>query len=116
MNSLTKVQQTCALFSQIYQPSIGHYFRNLYHIVVSVDSSNVENKAHYIKILRAQLASDELLLLFYNGLSNDGYTKFKPLIEKYSLLERVDTEPMWGRLFDREHVQLYESTAFHDCT
>jgi hypothetical protein len=100
-------------YSQLYeedQQAVGHYFRNLYHIVLFVDESDVYAKFRYTKILRAQLSSAELFLLFYNGLSGFGKEKFKPLIEKYSLLEQISK----NRLLNENHESLYAKSAFHD--
>jgi hypothetical protein len=97
---------------QSYQEELGHYFRNLYHIVLFVDSSEVdkEEQKRYMKILRAQLSSRELLLLFYNGLSEFGQKKFKPLIVRYAFLEQLPVD----ELLDRSHEQLYSIRAYVD--
>ncbi|MBO6794733.1 MAG: hypothetical protein JJ895_12550 [Balneolaceae bacterium] len=50
----------------------------------------------------------ELLLLFYNCLSDLGNKKFKPLIEKYALLKTVPKDA----LFSRDHLDLYDKNAF----
>ena len=109
---LEKIQTTYANFYRVYESEIGHYFRTLYHIVRFVDESPMTDreKYDYEKFLRAQLSSMELQLLFYNGLSTSGYQKFKPLIEKYALLEQVPK----SLLLDSNHVNLYEPTAFQD--
>lgn len=65
-------------FADYKQMAVGHYFRTLYNIVKFVDRSPVEDKQTYINILRAQLSSSELNLLFYNCLSEYGSQKFKP--------------------------------------
>jgi len=84
------------------QTDFGHYFRNLYRMVKLVDntdffydkeSTSTEEifklKYTYTSILRAQLSDFELAWLFYNCLSANGNEKFKPLIEKYSLLKNL---------------------------
>ncbi|MBK8344630.1 MAG: hypothetical protein IPL12_15845 [Bacteroidetes bacterium] len=43
---------------------MGHYFRNLYHIIKYIDNSNIENKRTYTNFVRAQLSSHELALIF----------------------------------------------------
>jgi len=111
-NELERIQKAYANFYRYAESEIGHYFRTLYHIVRFVDRSSItdEEKQDYEKFLRAQLSSIELLLLFYNGLSTYGWHRFKPLIEKYALLEQVPK----SRLFDPNQEQLYEQTAFHE--
>ena len=53
-----------------------------------------EKKYDYICIVRATLSWYELLVLFYNGLSDNGREKFKPLIEKYAFLNNLRTEEL----------------------
>lgn len=84
-------------YSIIYekeQASLGHYFRNLYHVVKYIHSSELINetqKKHYAAILRAQLSAYEIVLLLYNCLVEDlGYPKFKYLVEKYDLLQNMN--------------------------
>jgi len=86
-----------------------HYFRHLYAIINFIDKSpeiekfierNVydcdsqnklfEKRYEYTKILRATLSHYELVLLYYNGLSEFGKEKLKPLIEKYSILNNLN--------------------------
>jgi hypothetical protein len=77
-----------------YRSVLGHYFRNLYHIVRIIDESIIisdSDKEDYMKILRAQLSNYELVLLAYNGISPQG-EKFYPLINTYELLKNIDLE------------------------
>ncbi|MCD4834699.1 MAG: putative phage abortive infection protein [Bacteroidales bacterium] len=88
---------------------LGHYFRNLYHIIKFVDTSDIEDKKQYTNFVRAQLSAGELIILFYNCLSEYGFEKFKPLIEKYSLLKNIDD----SLIFNLADKDVYEKTAFH---
>ena len=74
-----------------------------------VDNSSIENKRLYTNLIRAQLSSFELALLFYNSLSDMGREKFKPLIEKYSLLKTV---PKKALIHAPDEFPLYELSAF----
>lgn len=80
------------LFAE-YHSHIGHYFGHLYHVVKFVDRSDQEVVAEkfYIDLIRAQLSSYELGLLFFHGLSDQG-TGFKDLVEKYALFENLPSE------------------------
>jgi len=95
------------LYNRI-QPDVGHYFRNLYNIVKFVDRSDVEDQRVYTNLVRAQLSSHELLLLFYNCLTHLGDEKFKPLVEQYALLKNMPDED----LLDVSHVRWYKPGAF----
>ena len=74
--------------------NLGHYFRNLYHIIKFVNMSDIDkdDKSKYTNLVRSQLSSYELALIYYNGLSNFGKEKFKPLIEEYGLLKNQHEE------------------------
>jgi hypothetical protein len=80
-------------YFHIHQSDLGHYFRNLYHIVRFVERSSPdsETKIEYIKMLRAQLSNYEILLLAYNGLHLVG-KDFYPLIDKFELLKNLSSE------------------------
>lgn len=79
---------------------LGHYFRNLYQLLKLIDNVNCEENVltkneqfKYASIIRAQLSSNELILLFINCLNemvDNG--KFKNLLIKYSILEHMPIE------------------------
>jgi len=56
--------------------TLGLYFRQLYHIVKMVVTSQImvdeKDKYEYVKILRTQLSDYEQVLLYYNSLTNVG--------------------------------------------
>lgn len=90
--------------------SIKFYMRTLYNILKLVDRAKlgIDDKKFYSNIVRAQLSQPELVVIFYNGLSELGRDKFKPLIEKYSLLKHLDHYD----LVSETHSKLYEPSAF----
>lgn len=96
---------------------IGHYFRNLYHIFKFIDESKIigdADKERYAKLVRAQLSTPELALLFFNGLSSKG-TNFKRYIEKYSILLDLTSRDLKIRgISDIEIRKMYEESAFED--
>ena len=100
------------LFSR-FQPFVGHYFRHLYNVVKFVheheffDEKEFTEKKRYTNLIRAQLSSDELGLLFYNCLSDRG-AKFKDLVEKYALFEDMPSEVF----IDPEDKECYDSSAY----
>jgi hypothetical protein len=67
----------------------------------------MEPKRRYTSLARAQLSMYELGLVFYDGLSRYG-EKFKPLIERYGLLEHLDK----NLLFNKEHAKFYTDGAY----
>jgi len=88
--------------------SLGHYYKNLYQIVRFVDNANISNKSNYTDIIRAQLSTNELLMLCIYCLSN-GKEEFKPLVEKYSLLKDIAENP---ELLRYDCKDLYDKKAF----
>lgn len=98
-------------YSCVFSGVLDHYFRHLYRIIKFVDESTYfsdKEKYCYICLLRAQLSKDELLMIFYNCLSNYGNEKFKPLIEKYALLRNVRSQ----YLLRESHYGLYANGAY----
>ena len=78
-------------FHKDNQSKVGHYFRNLYRIMKFVDEADVTRKKRYTGILRAQLSSYELSLMFHGTLHRVG-KKLRPLVEKYSMFDNVDRD------------------------
>lgn len=107
-NSLDEINQNYLRFYTKHESEIGHYFRNLYHIIKFIKTSGIENPKQYTNFVRAQLSSHELALLFYNCLAITGINKFKPLVEEFSLLKNM---PQY-LVMDTMHLHLYESNAY----
>ncbi|HFJ9456985.1 TPA: putative phage abortive infection protein [Bacillus cereus] len=82
----------CRAYEKLYKEHeniIGHYYRNLYRIVKLIQNTTFdsesqerdnEEKRQYRGILRAQLSSFELLMLFYNISYSEKGKKFKELV------------------------------------
>ncbi len=91
------------------QAELEHYFRSLYNTVKFVKISDVKEKRFYTNLIRSQLSSYEVVLLFYSCLSDFGRSKFKPLLEEFALLEAL---PRALLINSTEHLLLYEAGAF----
>lgn len=77
-------------FYELYGDELGQYFRTLYNIIKLIDrSAPDDDKSTYSNLLRAQLSRNELLLLFYNCLSDLGQ-KMQPLVKKYQILKHME--------------------------
>jgi len=104
-------------FYNRYQGVLGHYFRNLYHVIKFVKESEAlkdgdpvidyKNRRRYTSLVRASLSQFELALLFYNCVVPIG-DKFKPLVEEFGLLENFAK----NALLEPEHESLYNPKAF----
>lgn len=104
-----RINELYKSFYREHQYDLGHYFRTLYNIIKFVKNSNVHDKHFYTNLVRAQLSSQELLLLFYNALSDLGNEKFKPLIEEFALLKTVPH----NLLIDDTHHKFYANSAYY---
>ncbi|NPD45118.1 putative phage abortive infection protein [Lentimicrobium sp. S6] len=108
-----KDEKHLALYSYIdffkqYQPDLGHYYRTLYHIFKFVNVSDILDKNRYTSIVRAQLSNDELVLLFYNGITEYG-EKFKPLIEDFHVFKNLNLDSLLNL---SEHKPYYSESAY----
>lgn len=107
-DKLEQITRTNHKLFEEHQADLGHYFRNLYNIIKFVKNSSVEDKRLYTNLIRAQLSSFELALLFYNCLGDIGREKFKPLVEEFVLLKNMPD----GILIDSSHKEFYDERAF----
>ena len=62
------LKATCEKCFTIFDPNVGYYFRHLYNFIKFLDQSDpsiIKEKKFYTDLIRAQLSSDELGLLFF---------------------------------------------------
>ena len=100
---LKSLQQAYNDFHREHHQYIGHYFRNIYHILRLLDKSILkdEEKMDFAKLLAAQLSADELHLLFYNCFASDDYKKTRALALHYDMFDTMDK----ATLLNKEHFQ-----------
>ena len=91
-----------------HQLELGHYYRFLYRLTVFTDIEFDKND-YYMGILRAQISDQELLLLFYNALTEQG-AAFRPLIEKWALFDNLPKMRLLSHGDD--HKILFAETAY----
>lgn len=101
------------IYDRIYNTTcLDHYFRHLYRIFKFIDDNPFlinEEKYNYACIIRSQLSDYELVMLFYNCLSMNGFEKFKPLIEKYAVFNNLRVE-LLANACDKD---LYSDSAYN---
>lgn len=103
------------VYEKVYdlkEEQIGHYYRNLYRIVrfiqdehFSTDQEENENeKKKYRGILRAQLSSMELLMLFYNVVYSKKGEKFKEILKGTNFFDDhlIESKFLWAN--DKEEL------------
>lgn len=74
-----------------HQSRLGHYYRNMFHVLKFIDSNtdlNLEEKISYIKNFRVQLNTFEQALLIVNGKTIFGEDWSKYII-KYKLVKNI---------------------------
>ncbi len=91
-----------------FSGDLAHYYRYLYNLIRFIDE-NFDDRMRYIRILRALISNDELVVLFYNGLT-DRADKFKAYMERFALLDNLPP----NRLFHPTHQTFYAPGAFHE--
>lgn len=79
------------LYEQRLAERMGHMFRNLYVTLKFVDETTEINAAFYVRVLRSQMSQSELVLVFYNTISDFGREKMLPLAEKHNLFQNLSS-------------------------
>lgn len=91
-----------------YNNDIKRYFSLLYQILKSINDLEINSK--YVSIIRSQLSDSELIILFYYVISKNNESKFKELIERFSMFKYIDTD----NLFSVDHCNFYSPKAFSE--
>ena len=97
-------------FEELYaqwRTDLGHYFRSLYNLIKFVKAAKVSDPRLYTNLVRAQMSDQEVLILFYNCLTQRG-VKFQPLVEEFALLKHLNPDD----LCDPNHAKLYAKPAY----
>lgn len=78
--------------------SFDHYLRVIYRLLADSESLLGEQHFRYVKILRAQLNRNELMLLGFNMWLDDEGKKMIPWAEKYGLLKHLQAGKLRSQL------------------
>ncbi|MDC0994001.1 putative phage abortive infection protein [bacterium] len=87
-------------FYNVAGTELGQYFRTLYNLLGLIESESCiteKEKTVYAKLVRAQLSRYELVMLFYNCISDLGNKRMAELVLKYNLLKHLEKRelPEW---------------------
>ncbi|MCP2516763.1 putative phage abortive infection protein [Achromobacter mucicolens] len=91
-----------------FEPRLGAQLRTLFTLVRWVDRHQTltpQEKWDYVAIIRAQLSSPELRILFFNGFHDRGHP-FTEYVDKYALLDNLpldDHQDVRAALAARTH-------------
>lgn len=91
------------------QSDLGHYFRGLYNVFKYLSEHDFNDKKQYGNIARAQLSDYELVILFYNCLSERG-RNFIRYAKEFAIFDNLDI----SLLLNKEHVRFLDVEAFGD--
>jgi hypothetical protein len=94
-------------FFRKHQADVGHYFSQLHDILDFVHASEGIAKPFYAGLVRGQLSTFELGLLFYHCLTARG-AGLKARVEEFGLLRELSEEI----LIQPQHRELYPAAAF----
>ncbi len=64
-----------------YEKSIGHYIRTLNQIFEFIEDNSLKNSSKYWSLIRAQLTSDELIIIFYHSITQTDFIKKAKLLD-----------------------------------
>ena len=102
------IEEYKAFFYKKYESLLSHYLRNIYHIFKYVYTSNLiskEDKQFYASIVRAQLSSDELILIFYNSfIEGLGKPNFLFLMKEFKILKNLN----FSLVDEPFHIEIYK--------
>ena len=112
LDELDRISRGYRRFHDRYEDELAHYFRTIYHIVLFVNNSKIQNKDLYFRIIRAQLSNSEQVLLLYNITVGYGFWKFKKLVEDHSLLHNIHFSEKSGLWEERTLKPLLNEKAF----
>jgi hypothetical protein len=95
-NVVFLLNRSCHSFEKLYATQrwqLDAVFRTLYRLLHWIDQSDlaIEQKWHYVALVRAQLSWIEMIFIFYDGLSPEG-KKLALLVNKYALLDNLSPD------------------------
>lgn len=90
-----------------HRGDLSIYYRSLYNLFKFVSSSNYADKRWLGNVARSLVSDYELVILFYNCLSNKG-AKFKVFANEFALFDNLDPKI----LLDEKHVLQLDIEAY----
>ncbi|MFZ1742075.1 MAG: putative phage abortive infection protein [Pontixanthobacter sp.] len=105
-SELETAQLAYFLFWKDAKTELSHYFRFLYNFFRFIEQSEVDDE-FYPKLLRSQISDQELLVLFYNNISEQG-NSFAKYADIYELFDNLPVE----RLLSKDHAGFASKKAY----
>ena len=95
-------------FYETHHKFFGHFFRNLYHLLEYVNSSEIINKELYFDLIRARLDEHAILLTFYNSYAEMGGSGMKRIVSEIQFFKNIDRT----KFLRSDDLNLFPKTAF----
>lgn len=89
-----------------FRYELGHYFRNIFNLLLFIDRAQEEDKHFFLSILFSQISVNEMSLLFFHGLTSEN-KELKKYIEKYALMQDLYQDDLI-----KLNINLYDESAF----
>ena len=107
-NLLGVIETSFTGFFNEYRYELGHYFRNIFNLLLFIDRSNEEDKHFFLSVLFSQISVNEMSLLFFHGLTKENI-EMKNFIEKYALLQDIAQDDLI-----KLNIELYSDGAYRN--
>jgi len=106
-HSILKITKlSYSLFWKETENELGHYFRFLFNFFRFIEKSDIKD-SFYPKLLRSQLSNQELLILFYNNITDKG-SPFQKYADMYELFDNLPVE----RLLEKIHADFANKESY----
>lgn len=89
-----------------YRYELGHYFRNIFNLLLFIDRVKDKDKHFFLSILFSQISVNEMSLIFFHGLTSEN-KELKLFIEKYALLQDIYQDDLI-----KLNLELYDDSAY----
>lgn len=105
-NLLGVIETSYTSFFAEYRYELGHYFRNIFNLLLFIDRAAEKDRHFFLSILFSQISVYEMSLIFFHGLTNEN-KELKKFIEKYALLQDLFQDDLI-----KLNINLYNDGAY----
>ncbi len=114
-NTPTSEIASSAFWSVYYDKNVkgsfATYMKNLHNCLKVIDSfCETEHRKTYADLLRAQMDTDDMIFLLYNGVGSSSFSDFKERLEKFTMLQDIANDTS----VDPDIKGLYDSKAYRE--
>ncbi|PIB51582.1 hypothetical protein AOA57_04320 [Pseudomonas sp. 2588-5] len=92
---------------ELHKSDLGLYYRSLYTVFRYIERCGHDDAKEFGRVLRSLLSDYELVLIFYNCLTERG-ENFKRFVYEHGLFDNIDPT----LLLSKHHVRNFESKAY----